>query len=377
MPSFYRSYVDPSSRPRVARIDDSSDVAYEPLRTLTFYITGVAGGIQIQDCDRGTDRTINIPGVSIDDMCAVDSAVNAFLREDYQREHLMRTHGGIYRPEHVEDPPQPIRINPFYRYVEADIPTRDFSGSFMARAASVAAASILDRRPDFNWTFEAQPQSHDLIAPPTLPRPRKKRHYLVWTPFSSYTACATCFIDRDLKAMRVRILRVLRYLDTQHTHPRRAAELWRGHEQSLIRYGITIALECRRRGFRDSSLQKFRVRFLPGLYQKPEWIFWTELQESHQAYLLLREERRMMVFILGQVRQLENSLSSRGIMDFCNSLNVPYKSQWAMHDIQSMRSALQSRYPFIRNGANFYLKYFRPQAPNESIRYPKDNICLA
>ncbi len=210
-------------------------------------------------------------------------------------------------------------------------------------------------------------------------RPRRHHNYLTWMPYSSYRKCASCFADRDLKQMRVNILRVLRYLERNSNRTRnKAAELWRGFEQSLIRYGIAIALECRQRGFSDKSLFTLRAKYRHGCSQKPDWVYWSDLQESHRAYLLLRDERRFAVKLLLQHGSHSNVrwCSQR---DFCRDTGIRPRREWTLDDINTIRHVMGE----VSNGQinlvnnNFYRQYGWTQDPSESFRYPEDNLCSA
>ncbi|MFA5344717.1 MAG: pyrimidine dimer DNA glycosylase/endonuclease V [Candidatus Omnitrophota bacterium] len=210
-------------------------------------------------------------------------------------------------------------------------------------------------------------------------RTRRNRNYLTWMPYSSYRKCAACFEDSDLKHMRVNILRTLRYLE-RNSRPTRhkAVELWRGFEQSLIRYGIAIALECRQRGFSDTSLVTLRSKYRHGYSQKPDWVYWTDLQESHRAYLLLRNERRFAVKLLGHYarRTVTEWCSHR---DFCHNIGIRAKREWTVDDINTIRHVMGD----VSGGNinlvndNFYRQYGWTQEPTESFRYPQDNLCSA
>lgn len=208
-------------------------------------------------------------------------------------------------------------------------------------------------------------------------RNRRRHSYLTWMPYSSYRKCAACFSDIDLKQMRVHILRVLQYLGRDdRNHRQKAAELWRGFEQSLIRYGIAIALECKQRGFSDTSVLKLRLKYRSGNSKKPDWVFWSDLQQSHRAYLLLRDERRFAVKVFRRVQRSPGEWYSH--RDFCRDSGTRIRREWSMDDINNIRHTMgdvTGNTDLINN--NFYRQYGWNQKPQELFRYPEDNLCLA
>lgn len=192
------------------------------------------------------------------DMAEVDREIINRLRND-----LFSALYGWQSPEDTRD----VTIEDRLHRVGAD----DCMASLQQEAA---------RNLEHRW-YESR-ASNPTPARCSRSRSHPQRTYLTWMPYSNYRKCASCFADSDLKLMRVVVLRVLKYLN--HTPPGRrhcAAELWRNYEQSLIRYGIAIALEYRRRGFTDRSLEILREHYYPGPDKKPRWIFWPELQMSH------------------------------------------------------------------------------------------------
>lgn len=63
--------------------------------------------------------------------------------------------------------------------------------------------------------------------------------------------------------------------------------MWKGYEYSLLTYGMAMCLEWRRRGFKDSLLDRFwvfRGQHKYGL--DPEWLGGQEFHSSHRAALL-------------------------------------------------------------------------------------------
>lgn len=78
-------------------------------------------------------------------------------------------------------------------------------------------------------------------------------------PYSDFKKSAESLDYRRLGKQRVEALQILRSLlgikDGWKNHP--AVKMWRGHEQSLISYGLAICDEWIARGYRDSQRPVF------------------------------------------------------------------------------------------------------------------------
>jgi hypothetical protein len=393
-------------------------------------------GVRIRDCDNPSNPPLFFENIDGNDVAAIDQEIQNYLehesiphcdaarwltagvdvgREDVQ---CFRSEYQSFPPFVREIPgPRPTQEDCAYRIEDRysaaaeeirEIPSnRVFDDALIARAQQSASehidAAILDEScpagfwqgitrgpsPLRDWASRGGAASTEQfnqlvgrLSRPTSerdrPRTRRHRHYLTWMPYSSYRKCATCFMDDDLKVMRGIVLRVLKYLDRGPTrHTNRAAELWRGHTQSLIRYGIAIALECRQRGFRDTSLAILRAKYQHGHSEKPQWVYWPALHESHQAYLLLRDERRFAVSILNEGRRRHGQLHScPSLIVFCQNMGFSQKRDWNMDTINNIRhiiGELGTTINLVHN--NFYRQQGWVQSPAESFRYPEDNVC--
>jgi len=188
-----------------------------------------------------------------------------------------------------------------------------------------------------------------------------RRKYLTLMPYASYKQTASVLSDKDLKAMRVVALRVLRTLSSGQLNnlseaKRRSVELWEDHKQSLLRYGCEIAKELRHRGFADTSLEEFQRELIPGLCEKPHWVFWPQLVNSHRAYLLLRGYRKCFVdklHSLGYTRDgLRHFLRDQGLRAVRN-LTFEEMSQFESGSL-----------------ITHYRDYFGNLAPAEDFVYP-------
>lgn len=172
----------------------------------------------------------------------------------------------------------------------------------------------------------------------------QQRHYLTWMPTSVYSKNALCFVTKDLMIVRNAILRCLRYLNNNTMRRRniRAAEIWRDNIQSLRQYGIIIALECRRRGIADTSLDEFRSGYIAGIHDKPTWVYWDALNESHRNYLVLREYRRLAKTLVSTNR---NTIQRRSLPATYSRLHLPPLTEWTYTTVRHIFNRYSTRIP--------------------------------
>jgi hypothetical protein len=109
-------------------------------------------------------------------------------------------------------------------------------------------------------------------------------------PFPDYAKSAEVLDNRRLGKQRVECLQLLKALHDpsygwKH-HP--ATKMWRGHETSLVEYGVAVCLEWRRRGFKDTCLGKIAVYGVRGNSPKPDWLTF-EFCQSHQSNLIQKD----------------------------------------------------------------------------------------
>jgi hypothetical protein len=225
------------------------------------------------------------------------------------------------------------------------------------------------------------PHRQEAGPSPTSNQPRrtgratrpKRRHYLTLVPYINFTKCAKCLHDRDLKLMRVAALRVLKLLNNPRSDTPRGVTLWVGYTQALIRYGIAIATECRRRGFADTSLGVFQSQYTPGLCAKPEWIKWASLRKSHQAYLMLREERRYAAKALIKWARPQMYRGQKMLLiDVCNLYDLDQRRTWQHHALQHVQHSIMSQSSHVL--LPFRSEYAASEGwiitPEENFRYP-------
>lgn len=114
-------------------------------------------------------------------------------------------------------------------------------------------------------------------------------------PYQSFGKSASVLDRQRLGKQRVEVLQILntlKYGSRWMNHP--AVKMWRGHEQSLIEYGIAICLEWKERGYKDTCLGKitnfFNILEIERLLEAkpPVWLGDEKFHSSHRAALLAK-----------------------------------------------------------------------------------------
>lgn len=113
-------------------------------------------------------------------------------------------------------------------------------------------------------------------------------------PDPSFRISALMLDNQRLGKQRVETLQIMNSLlgikPGWRNHP--AVKMWRGHEHHLWLYGIQVCLEWRRRGFKDTCLDKMndlaqRYAEECGLASPPPpWLGDWRLHFSHQSNLI-------------------------------------------------------------------------------------------
>lgn len=67
--------------------------------------------------------------------------------------------------------------------------------------------------------------------------------------------------------------------------------MWKGYEESLIEYGVTMCDEWISRGYKDTTRERILEFSQPSLLpiQKPWWFGKSEFHISHQSNLLRKD----------------------------------------------------------------------------------------
>lgn len=111
-------------------------------------------------------------------------------------------------------------------------------------------------------------------------------------PYSSFEKSASVLDNKRLGKQRVEAKQIYLALTKKNygwkNHP--AVKMWKGNEEWLLKYGISICEEWIDRGFKDSLLEWFRMEF--AICHKslgyPNWLDNELLHSSHRSALLAK-----------------------------------------------------------------------------------------
>lgn len=111
-------------------------------------------------------------------------------------------------------------------------------------------------------------------------------------PYNDFEATAKVLDYRRLGKQRLETWQIIGALHRTSggwvNHP--AVRMWRGYEESLSAYGLTICREWVARGYRDTMTERF-VDLLRGVKTivYPAWMGDEELHISHQSNLIRKD----------------------------------------------------------------------------------------
>lgn len=108
-------------------------------------------------------------------------------------------------------------------------------------------------------------------------------------PYASFAKSASVLDMKRLGKQRVECYQILRALNDpsygwQH-HP--AVNMWRGHHNALVDYGLAICAEWIRRGYVDDCTRKIRA-FQDDIILLPNWLG-GPIHLSHQSVLIRKD----------------------------------------------------------------------------------------
>jgi hypothetical protein len=110
-------------------------------------------------------------------------------------------------------------------------------------------------------------------------------------PLPNFHATAEVLDYKRLGKQRVEAWQILRALRNETkgwvNHP--ATVMWRGHEQSLILYGIVICNEWIKRGYQDALLPQFQAELTDPNAPLPWWFGFKPLHLSHRSNLIRKD----------------------------------------------------------------------------------------
>jgi len=117
-------------------------------------------------------------------------------------------------------------------------------------------------------------------------------------PYPDFKSSAAVLDMRRLGKQRVETLQILSVLlggsKAWSNHP--ACKMWRGYEQGLVDYGISITNEWISRGYKDTCLDKI-AKFSNGRdIIFPPWFGNEEFHRSHQSNLIRKLPEHYQIY---------------------------------------------------------------------------------
>ena len=111
-------------------------------------------------------------------------------------------------------------------------------------------------------------------------------------PYNDFTKSAKVLDRQRLGKQRVEVLQLLKALKGETkgwvNHP--AAKMWRGYENCLVVYGLSICTEWIERGYKDTCFAKILAyRDYKTAIVVPPWLGREDFHESHRSNLLRKD----------------------------------------------------------------------------------------
>jgi len=175
------------------------------------------------------------------------------------------------------------------------MPRERIDGDFCVPSEVAIGPAVVESRPIYSSIDTAGQIAIDWgLARPSSAKPHRRLD--IFLPSHSFEESAS-YLDRpELKRAQVSVLRILKYLRKPRPSSSRLrlrdAEVWRGFEQSLIRYGLEVAKAYVRHGGSTIGLQILQSLVVRGPWEKPEWVYSEDTQYQHQSELLTLGARR-------------------------------------------------------------------------------------
>lgn len=110
-----------------------------------------------------------------------------------------------------------------------------------------------------------------------------------FVPYGDHFALNASVLDRQrLGKQRVEAFQIIKALTESNygwkNHP--AVKMWEGHVDALAMYGVSMCMEWKRRGYKDTMLFRF-VSYCPAMNADlPLWLKDTRVQLSHRSNLI-------------------------------------------------------------------------------------------
>jgi len=112
-------------------------------------------------------------------------------------------------------------------------------------------------------------------------------------PYPSFRESAKCLDYRRLGKQRVEAWQIYCALTKEKygwkNHP--IVKMWKGYEESLLVYGMTMCAEWKSRGYNDNMLVRFLEKYDPIKDNgNPKWIGNRKFHDSHKSNLLRKDK---------------------------------------------------------------------------------------
>lgn len=112
-------------------------------------------------------------------------------------------------------------------------------------------------------------------------------------PYPDFAESARVLDRQRLGKQRVETLQLLKALAGETkgwvNHP--AAQMWRGHENALVQYGIAVCDEWTARGYKDSCREKIAAYGCGAPLVMPSWWGREDVHASHRSNLLRKDAK--------------------------------------------------------------------------------------
>lgn len=125
-------------------------------------------------------------------------------------------------------------------------------------------------------------------------------------PYRDFKRSARVLDRKRLGKQRIETKQIYLALTNQNygwqNHP--AVNMWRGYEKALLKYGIEICKEWRKRGYKDEQLGWFSLRYSEHKerIKYPKWLGMPEFHKSHRANLIRKDGTHYRKHFMGYYR---------------------------------------------------------------------------
>lgn len=129
-------------------------------------------------------------------------------------------------------------------------------------------------------------------------------------PYEDFVLSATVLDRQRLNRQRVESLMLLGALLSAERSPtlpmgwaiHPAGRMWKGYEEALCLYGVTICIEWKARGYKDTCRNQLLALMGGDLHWEPEmppWLGVMDFHVSHRAALLAKDPEHYGAFFPG------------------------------------------------------------------------------